>query len=85
MTRFTAALAAIGPLSPPHVVTIDGQRSSMRLEPAFWYALGYIADQNHLGPNQLIAAVDRARPEGVNMASAVRSFLLAYAMGGRQA
>lgn len=66
------------PLSPPvkHSVTIDGHRTSVSLEEAFWRALGRIAHARGETRATLIAAIDHARPPEVGLATALRLFVL---------
>jgi len=59
-------------------VYIGERRTSIRLEPIFWEALGRIADRENTTNNALIqSAVER--PEGT-VTSRVRAFILAYYM-----
>ena len=58
-------------------VTIDGHRTSMRLEPAVWEALREICDQEGLTNHELIAAIDFRR-KNISRTSAVRSFVVTY-------
>lgn len=66
------------PLSPPvkRSVTIDGHRTSVSLEEAFWRALGRIARDRGETRAALIAAIDHARPPEVGLATALRLFVL---------
>jgi predicted DNA-binding ribbon-helix-helix protein len=66
------------PLSPPvkRSVTIDGHRTSVSLEEAFWRALGRIAKARGETRAALIAAIDHARPPEVGLATALRLFVL---------
>ena len=68
----------IGPVK--RSVTIAGHPTSISLEPIFWDALEVAAAARTLPLNALIAAIDHARigaPEPPNLASAIRSWLLA--------
>ena len=58
-------------------VTIDGHRTSMRLEPAVWEALREICDQEGLTNHELIAAIDFRR-KNISRTTAVRAFVVAY-------
>ena len=55
-------------------VTIDGHRTSVSLEDAFWAELSAIADQRGLSLNALVAEIDHGRSPG-NLSSA-RLFVL---------
>jgi predicted DNA-binding ribbon-helix-helix protein len=56
-------------------VTIDGQRTSVSLEDAFWAELSAIAEQRRLSLNALVAEIDHGRAPG-NLSSALRLFVL---------
>lgn len=58
-------------------VTIDGHRTSVSLEDAFWYGLGAAAKARGLTRAQLIGRIDHARPPKVGLATALRLFVLA--------
>ncbi len=60
-------------------VTIDGHRTSISLEDAFWAELSAIARARGLSFNALVAEIDHARgtPEGGNLSSALRLYVLA--------
>jgi predicted DNA-binding ribbon-helix-helix protein len=60
-------------------VTIDGHRTSISLEDAFWAELSAIARARGLSLNALVAEIDHARgtPEGGNLSSALRLYVLA--------
>ncbi len=60
-------------------VTIDGHRTSISLEDAFWTELSAIARARVLSLNALVAEVDRARSAGAgppNLSSALRLHVL---------
>lgn len=68
-------------------VTIDGHRTSISLEDAFWTELSAIARARRLSLNALVAEIDRTRgtPQGVdqggvhtggNLSSALRLHVL---------
>ncbi|MBK4216948.1 ribbon-helix-helix domain-containing protein [Paracoccus caeni] len=67
------------PLTPPikRSVTIDGHRTSVSLEDAFWLILGQLARQRGVTRGNLIAAIDHARQPEVGLATALRLFVLA--------
>lgn len=61
-------------------LTIAGHLTSVSLEPVFWTALEAAARRRGLPLNALVAAIDVARieaEEAPNLASAIRSWLLA--------
>lgn len=66
------------PLTPPikRSVTIDGHATSISLEDAFWRGAGRVAASRNMTRAALIAAIDRARPPQVGLATAVRLFVL---------
>ncbi len=58
-------------------ISIDGGRTSMRLEPETWNALGEICDRESIGLGELVRrAEDMIRTGG--RTSAVRVFALTY-------
>jgi predicted DNA-binding ribbon-helix-helix protein len=59
-------------------VTIDGHRTSISLEDAFWAELSEIARGRGLSLNALVAEVDHARgnPQDSNLSSALRLYVL---------
>ena len=58
-------------------VTIDGHRTSVSLEDAFWREFREIARYRGISPAGLIAAIDHQRPPDVGLATAIRLFVLA--------
>ncbi|SEN11189.1 Ribbon-helix-helix domain-containing protein [Paracoccus alcaliphilus] len=66
-------------MTPPlkRSVTIEGHRTSVSLEEAFWQELGRIATDRDETRATLIARIDRARPPEVGLATAIRLFVLA--------
>lgn len=64
-------------------VTIAGHETSISLEPLFWSALERAAASRLLPLSALVAAIDAVRitaAEPPNLASAIRTWLLADAM-----
>ena len=59
-------------------VTIDGHRTSVSLEDAFWSELAALAQGRGLSLNTLIAEIDHARVTGssTNLSSALRLHVL---------
>ncbi len=65
-------------------ITIAGHPTSISLEPVFWAALEAAAVAHSLPLSALVAAIDAVRIESddpPNLASAIRSWLLAQATG----
>lgn len=60
-------------------VTIHGHRTSFSLEQPFLDELRAIAARRDLALAALVAEVDRERPSGANLSSALRIFVLAQA------
>ncbi|MFV0294230.1 MAG: ribbon-helix-helix domain-containing protein [Paracoccus sp. (in: a-proteobacteria)] len=58
-------------------VSIDGHRTSVSLEDAFWRALDHAARAHGTTRAALIAKIDHARPPKVGLATACRLFVLA--------
>lgn len=56
-------------------IVIDGHKTSVSLEEAFWSALKDIAQERGETLSQLVAVIDRQRPHG-NLSSAIRLFVL---------
>ncbi|TPW32902.1 ribbon-helix-helix domain-containing protein [Pararhizobium mangrovi] len=57
-------------------VTINGHRTSLSLEDAFWSALTRLAAERGLSTAGLIAEIDAARAPTDNLSSAVRVHVL---------
>lgn len=57
-------------------LTLQGHRTSVSLEPAFWEEFRRIADARGLSVNALAAEVDAARGLQSGLASAIRVFVL---------
>ena len=64
-------------------VSIDGHRTSVSLEDAFWRAMDAAARTRNTTRAALIAEIDHARPPEVGLATACRLFVLAELAGGR--
>lgn len=79
MTRTAAMTHDLPPMTPPlkRSVTIDGHRTSVSLEDAFWTALGEAALTRGMTRAVLIGRIDHARPAEVGLATAIRLFVLA--------
>jgi predicted DNA-binding ribbon-helix-helix protein len=57
-------------------ITIAGHRTSISMEEPFWQALGEIAAARRASLAAVIAEIDRNRPDGTNLSSAVRLAIL---------
>jgi predicted DNA-binding ribbon-helix-helix protein len=57
-------------------IVIEGHKTSVSLEDAFWSTLKDIAHERGQTLSHLIAAIDKDRHEG-NLSSAIRLFVLA--------
>tara|TARA_R110002096_G_scaffold90764_8_gene205686 strand:- start:1090 stop:1947 length:858 start_codon:yes stop_codon:yes gene_type:complete len=58
-------------------VTINGRRTTMRLEPSMWNAIRRIAEDQSLSVNQICSKIDSSRGE-MSMTAAVRSYIVSY-------
>ncbi len=58
-------------------VTVNGRRTSLRLEPEIWEGLAEIAQREHTTINEVVARVDRQRGEA-GLTSNVRIFVFSY-------
>ena len=57
-------------------LTLRGHRTSVTLEPEFWEAFREIASAEGVALNALAARIDETRGPEVNLASAMRVFVL---------
>ena len=58
-------------------VVINGRKTSVSLEEAFWNDLKQIADAQGVSVSELVTKIDQTR-EGGALASAIRVFILEY-------
>ena len=58
-------------------IVINGHKTSVSLEDAFWWALREIATAKQTILSQLVASIDSGRQNG-NLSSAIRLFVLDY-------
>lgn len=65
-------------------IVIDGHKTSVSLEDAFWASLKDIAQQRNITLSQLIGAIDRERAQG-NLSSAIRLYVLGWYWPGARA
>ena len=56
-------------------IVIDGHKTSVSLEDAFWTGLREIAQAQHTTLSKLVGEIDRTRQQG-NLSSAIRLFVL---------
>lgn len=59
-------------------LTLQGHRTSVSLEDAFWKQLQGVADEKNVSVNALVAEIDAERGVSAGLASAIRVYLLAY-------
>lgn len=81
LTSTSATMAeplSLPPMTPPtkRSVAIEGHRTSVSLEDAFWRALAGQAETLGITRAQLIAQIDARRPPEVGLATAIRLFVL---------
>ena len=62
-------------------LTLDGHRTSVSLENEFWREFLLIARERGKAINALAVEIDHARGTDVGLASAIRLFVLAQALG----
>ena len=63
-------------------VTINGHRSSITLEDAFWIELQALAKTRGLSLNGLITEIDTTRPPDENLSSTLRVYVLERVKNG---
>ncbi|WP_239985938.1 ribbon-helix-helix domain-containing protein [Paracoccus sp. SY] len=73
------AMIDLPPMTPPakRSVTIDGHRTSVSLEDAFWRGIADAARARGMTRAELIGRIDHARPPEVGLATALRLFVIA--------
>jgi predicted DNA-binding ribbon-helix-helix protein len=73
------------PEAPRHLakrsLSLNGHRTSIALEPAFWAVLEAVAADRQVSLAALVARLDAERPPGVPLASALRVFALGARKG----
>lgn len=57
-------------------LTLQGHRTSVSLEDAFWEELQHMAEARGLSVNALVAEIDAARGVSSGLASAIRVYIL---------
>ncbi|MDE2166370.1 MAG: ribbon-helix-helix domain-containing protein [Alphaproteobacteria bacterium] len=58
-------------------VTVEGHRTSIRLEPAMWQALAMVCQRENKTLNELVTMIARHRNQST-LTAAIRVFLLTY-------
>ena len=61
-----------------HSVTLQGHRTSISLEDAFWRAFRDIAAEKDMAINALAAEIDAGRAPDTGLASAIRVYVLRH-------
>lgn len=61
-----------------HSLTLNGHRTSVSLEDAFWDHFKKIAHENNIALNILAAEIDNSRGIDVGLASAIRLYILEH-------
>jgi predicted DNA-binding ribbon-helix-helix protein len=56
-------------------IVLDGHKTSVSLEDAFWSSLKEIADARGIKPSAMVAEINKTRERG-NLSSAIRLFVL---------
>jgi predicted DNA-binding ribbon-helix-helix protein len=64
-------------------IVLDGHKTSVSLEDAFWSSLKEIADAQGITPSAMVAEIDKTR-EQANLSSAIRLFVLDQVRKGRR-
>jgi predicted DNA-binding ribbon-helix-helix protein len=60
-----------------HTIVINGHKTSVTLEDAFWSGLKEIAHAQEATRSELVAKIDQTRQQG-NLSSAIRLFVLEH-------
>ena len=59
-------------------ITVDGHRTSVRLEPEMWNGLRDICRRERLTLHQVCTFVAKAKPANSSLTAAIRVFIMAY-------
>ena len=62
---------------PKRSIEIDGRKTSISLEDAFWESLQKIADERKVTPSRLVSGIEAHRRTG-NLSSVLRVFILEH-------
>ena len=80
--EYSAAMGGNKPKPPystliTHTIFVDGNRTTVRLEPVIWDALREIARQQGASVHDLVSAINR-RGLASSLTSAIRAYVVAY-------
>ncbi len=59
-------------------VTVDGHRTSVRLEPAMWNSLGEICRRERASIHMVCSAIQQHKPADTSLTAAIRVFIMSY-------
>jgi len=59
-------------------ITIDGHRTSVRLEPAMWNALNDICRRERVTSHMVCSAIAQKKPVDSSLTAAIRVFIMSY-------
>ena len=59
-------------------ITIDGRRTSVRLEPAMWNSLSDICRRERTSIHVICTAISHHKPEDTSLTAAIRVFIMSY-------
>lgn len=59
-------------------VTVNGRRTSLRMEPQYWECLREVVRREGMTPSEICSVVDDRRNGVTNLTSALRVFVLSY-------
>ena len=59
-------------------VTVDGHRTSVRLEPAMWNSLTDICRRERTTSHMVCTAIALHKPKGTSLTAAIRVFIMSY-------
>ena len=79
-TNGTAIRVCIRANMARRTITIGRRRTSVLLEPVFWDYLDELATANDVSWKDVVRKVATARPPGVSVASALRTFCLRHVL-----
>lgn len=59
-------------------VTVDGRRTSVRLEPAMWNSLSEICRRERVSVHMICSAITEHKPQNTSLTAAIRVFIVSY-------
>jgi predicted DNA-binding ribbon-helix-helix protein len=59
-------------------ITVNGRRTSMRIESVLWDALSAVCNLENLTVDQLCSRIEKIKGTDINLTAATRAFLVAY-------